>query len=41
MIKAAIPDGPRKQLDARTWDSTAVLLDAARPSRPRRESFPT
>jgi 3-isopropylmalate/(R)-2-methylmalate dehydratase small subunit len=27
-IKAAIPDGPRKQLVAGTWDSTAVLLDA-------------
>ena len=27
-IKAAMPDGPRKQLVAGTWDSTAVLLDA-------------
>ena len=27
-IPAAIPDGPRKQLVAGTWDSTAVLLDA-------------
>jgi 3-isopropylmalate/(R)-2-methylmalate dehydratase small subunit len=27
-IKAAIPEGPRKQLVAGTWDSTAVLLDA-------------
>jgi len=28
VIKAAVPDGPRKQLVAGTWDSTAVLLDA-------------
>jgi 3-isopropylmalate/(R)-2-methylmalate dehydratase small subunit len=27
-IKAAVPEGPRKQLVAGTWDSTAVLLDA-------------
>jgi len=27
-IKAVIPEGPRKQLVAGTWDSTAVLLDA-------------
>jgi len=27
-ITAAIPEGPRKQLVAGTWDSTAVLLDA-------------
>jgi len=28
VIKAAVPEGPRKQLVAGTWDSTAVLLDA-------------
>jgi len=27
-IKATVPDGPRNQLVAGTWDSTAVLLDA-------------
>jgi 3-isopropylmalate/(R)-2-methylmalate dehydratase small subunit len=27
-IKATVPDGPRKQLVAGTWDSTAVLLEA-------------
>jgi 3-isopropylmalate/(R)-2-methylmalate dehydratase small subunit len=28
VIMATIPDGPRKQLVAGTWDSTAVLLEA-------------
>jgi 3-isopropylmalate/(R)-2-methylmalate dehydratase small subunit len=28
VIKAAIPDGPRNQLVAGTWDSTAVLIEA-------------
>ena len=28
VIKATVPDGPRNQLVAGTWDSTAVLLDA-------------
>jgi len=28
VIKATMPDGPRNQLVAGTWDSTAVLLDA-------------
>ncbi|HET7344092.1 MAG TPA: 3-isopropylmalate dehydratase small subunit [Methylomirabilota bacterium] len=28
VIKAAVPDGPRKQLLEGTWDSTAVLLNA-------------
>jgi 3-isopropylmalate/(R)-2-methylmalate dehydratase small subunit len=28
VIRAAIPDGPRKQLVEGTWDSTAVLLEA-------------
>jgi 3-isopropylmalate/(R)-2-methylmalate dehydratase small subunit len=28
VIKATIPDGPRNQLVAGTWDSTAVLLEA-------------
>ena len=28
VIKAAVPEGPRKQLVGGTWDSTAVLLDA-------------
>jgi 3-isopropylmalate/(R)-2-methylmalate dehydratase small subunit len=28
VIKAAVPDGPRNQLVAGTWDSTAVLLEA-------------
>jgi 3-isopropylmalate/(R)-2-methylmalate dehydratase small subunit len=28
VIKAAMPDGPRNQLVAGTWDSTAVLLEA-------------
>jgi hypothetical protein len=27
-IKATVPDGPRNQLVAGTWDSTAVLLEA-------------
>jgi 3-isopropylmalate/(R)-2-methylmalate dehydratase small subunit len=27
-IKATIPDGPRNQLVAGAWDSTAVLLEA-------------
>ena len=29
VIKATVPDGPRNQLVAGTWDSTAVLLEAA------------
>jgi 3-isopropylmalate/(R)-2-methylmalate dehydratase small subunit len=28
VIKATIPDGPRNQLVAGTWDSTAVLMEA-------------
>jgi len=28
VIKATVPDGPRHQLVAGTWDSTAVLLEA-------------
>jgi 3-isopropylmalate/(R)-2-methylmalate dehydratase small subunit len=28
VIKATMPDGPRNQLVAGTWDSTAVLLEA-------------
>ena len=28
VIKATVPDGPRNQLVAGTWDSTAVLLEA-------------
>jgi 3-isopropylmalate/(R)-2-methylmalate dehydratase small subunit len=28
IIKATVPDGPRHQLVAGTWDSTAVLLEA-------------
>jgi 3-isopropylmalate/(R)-2-methylmalate dehydratase small subunit len=28
VIKATVPDGPRTQLVAGTWDSTAVLLEA-------------
>ena len=28
VIKATVPDGPRHQLAAGTWDSTAVLLEA-------------
>ena len=28
VIKATVPDGPRKQLVGGTWDSTAVLLEA-------------
>jgi 3-isopropylmalate/(R)-2-methylmalate dehydratase small subunit len=28
VVKATIPDGPRNQLVAGTWDSTAVLLEA-------------
>src|SRR5213082_3474322 len=28
VIKAAVPEGARKQLVGGTWDSTAVLLDA-------------
>jgi 3-isopropylmalate/(R)-2-methylmalate dehydratase small subunit len=28
IIKATVPDGPRKQLVGGTWDSTAVLLEA-------------
>ena len=28
IIKATVPDGPRNQLVAGTWDSTAVLLEA-------------
>jgi 3-isopropylmalate/(R)-2-methylmalate dehydratase small subunit len=28
VIKAIVPDGPRNQLVAGTWDSTAVLLEA-------------
>jgi hypothetical protein len=27
VIKATVPDGPRNQLVAGTWDSTAVLLE--------------
>jgi hypothetical protein len=28
VIKATVPDGPRIQLVAGTWDSTTVLLEA-------------
>jgi 3-isopropylmalate/(R)-2-methylmalate dehydratase small subunit len=28
IIKATVPDGPRNQLVAGTWDSTAVLIEA-------------
>jgi len=28
VVKATVPDGPRNQLVAGTWDSTAVLLEA-------------
>ncbi len=28
VIKATVPDGPRNQLVAGTWDSTALLLEA-------------
>jgi len=28
LIKATVPDGPRNQLVAGTWDSTAVLIEA-------------
>ena len=28
VITATVPDGPRNQLVAGTWDSTAVLLEA-------------
>jgi hypothetical protein len=28
VIKATVPDGPRTQLVAGAWDSTAVLLEA-------------
>jgi hypothetical protein len=28
VIRATMPDGPRNQLLAGTWDSTAVLLEA-------------
>ena len=40
VIRATVPDGPRNQLVAGTWDSTAVLLEAGAASEATAKKLP-